>query len=109
MNRLQQSLRENCLGPYFEGLSESNKIFMEAVIKNCEKGVRVWLTEKLKEIGDNDEWRAIDLIKELLKDAGAKPFKAYLRCIAPSEACFSCQHIVECRALNTQNKIKGEP
>ncbi len=106
MKQLTQYLRENCLGPYFQGLSESNRIFMEAVIKNSEKGIVQWLTDKLKEINDNDEWRAIDLIKDLLKEAGATPFRAYLRCVSPSEACFACQHILECRALNESHKSK---
>jgi hypothetical protein len=30
--------------------------------------IREWLEQKRREIGDNDEWRAIDLIKDLLEE-----------------------------------------
>jgi hypothetical protein len=66
----------------------------------CLLAVKDWLKEKQKEVGDNDEYRALDLLKDLLQELGVKPFRAYLRCVAPSESCFFCSFIVQCRELN---------
>ncbi len=88
---------------------QSDSITPEIRRKAVLEAVKAWIDEWSKEYEHKTEgsmWTAgvLDVLSylrhDLDKELGHKTFKAYLRCKRPSESCFACGFIIQCRVLN---------